>query len=114
VDPSNRLVADSLEADWNDGLRVLAEAKERYEQQTLAAQTMAQQIDRERIIYWSTICRLADHPGALGQARHRPKRPPRVRNRIGRLTRPPPARGLNFWPEPSRWTFSPAPGARGG
>ncbi|KRB81057.1 recombinase family protein [Noviherbaspirillum sp. Root189] len=30
VDPDNRLVADSLEADWNQRLRVLAEAHEEY------------------------------------------------------------------------------------
>jgi hypothetical protein len=28
VDPSNRLVADTLEADWNDKLRALAKARE--------------------------------------------------------------------------------------
>ena len=33
VDPHNRLVADSLEADWNDKLRLLNEAQERYRQQ---------------------------------------------------------------------------------
>jgi Recombinase zinc beta ribbon domain/MerR HTH family regulatory protein len=33
VDPENRLVADTLEAEWNDQLRVLREAEERYEQQ---------------------------------------------------------------------------------
>jgi len=32
VDPENRLVADSLEADWNRKLRALAEAQEQYEQ----------------------------------------------------------------------------------
>lgn len=31
VDPSNRLVADTLEADWNDKLRALAAAREEYE-----------------------------------------------------------------------------------
>jgi hypothetical protein len=31
IDPRNRLVADSLEADWNDKLRSLAEAQELYE-----------------------------------------------------------------------------------
>jgi len=31
VDPRNRLVADSLEADWNDKLRALTEAQELYE-----------------------------------------------------------------------------------
>ena len=33
VDPSNRLVADALEADWNDRLRDLTEAQEQYERQ---------------------------------------------------------------------------------
>ena len=33
VDPANRLVADSLEADWNEKLRALTEAQEQYEQQ---------------------------------------------------------------------------------
>ncbi len=32
VDPENRLVADTLEADWNQKLRALAEAQEQYEQ----------------------------------------------------------------------------------
>jgi hypothetical protein len=32
VDPENRLVADTLEADWNHKLRALAEAQEQYEQ----------------------------------------------------------------------------------
>jgi DNA invertase Pin-like site-specific DNA recombinase len=34
VDPDNRLVIDSLEAEWNNKLRALAEAQEQYEQQT--------------------------------------------------------------------------------
>src|SRR3984957_9352460 len=33
VDPANRLVADSLEADWNEKLRALTQAQEKYEQQ---------------------------------------------------------------------------------
>lgn len=33
VDPNNRLVADSLEADWNDKLRSLIEAQQEYERQ---------------------------------------------------------------------------------
>jgi DNA invertase Pin-like site-specific DNA recombinase len=32
VDPENRLVADSLEADWNEKLRALSEAQHEYEQ----------------------------------------------------------------------------------
>ena len=33
VDPNNRLVADTLEAQWNEKLRMLAQAKEEYEKQ---------------------------------------------------------------------------------
>ena len=36
VDPNNRLVADSLEAEWNQALRALADAKEHYEKQRQA------------------------------------------------------------------------------
>ena len=36
VDPDNRLVADSLEAEWNTALRALLQAQERYEQQRQA------------------------------------------------------------------------------
>lgn len=36
VDPGNRLVADSLEAEWNQTLRAVSEAQERYETQKLA------------------------------------------------------------------------------
>jgi DNA invertase Pin-like site-specific DNA recombinase len=35
VDPENRLVADTLEADWNQKLRALAEAQEQYEQRRI-------------------------------------------------------------------------------
>ena len=37
VDPDNRLVADSLEADWNDALRQLQSAQEDYDRATEAA-----------------------------------------------------------------------------
>jgi hypothetical protein len=33
IDPRNRLVADQLEADWNEKLRVLSEARQEYEHQ---------------------------------------------------------------------------------
>ncbi|RZL72059.1 MAG: hypothetical protein EOP32_39070 [Rhodococcus sp. (in: high G+C Gram-positive bacteria)] len=39
VDPDNRLVADSLEADWNDALRTLGAAREDYERASAAAAT---------------------------------------------------------------------------
>jgi hypothetical protein len=50
VDPANRLVADSLEADWNDKLRALSQARETYEQQKRAEEVTAQQVDRERVL----------------------------------------------------------------
>jgi DNA invertase Pin-like site-specific DNA recombinase len=37
VDPDNRLVADSLEADWNDALRALQTAREDYDHASAAA-----------------------------------------------------------------------------
>jgi DNA invertase Pin-like site-specific DNA recombinase len=39
VDPTNRLVADQLEADWNNKLRELADAKDEYERATEAGNT---------------------------------------------------------------------------
>jgi len=39
VDPDNRLVADSLEAEWNAALRALGQAQERYEQHRQADRT---------------------------------------------------------------------------
>ena len=50
VDPANRLVADSLEADWNDRLRALATAQEHYEQQKAADQAKAHGVDRQRVL----------------------------------------------------------------
>jgi hypothetical protein len=37
VDPSNRLVADSLEADWNEALRAVQNAQDEYDKATAAA-----------------------------------------------------------------------------
>lgn len=41
VDPDNRLVADTLEADWNDALRTLQAAKDDYDKHTAAATATA-------------------------------------------------------------------------
>ena len=38
VDPGNRLVADALEADWNDALRCLREAQDDYDRASAAAE----------------------------------------------------------------------------
>lgn len=50
VDPNNRLVADSLEADWNDKLRLLDEAQERYRQQHDADAVVLGDEQRARIL----------------------------------------------------------------
>ena len=48
VDPDNRLVADSLEADWNDALRALQAAREDYERASeAAAATLTDQVKRQ-------------------------------------------------------------------
>jgi len=48
VDPNNRLVADSLEADWNDKLRILATAREDYERERTTRTTLSDR-DQERL-----------------------------------------------------------------
>jgi DNA invertase Pin-like site-specific DNA recombinase len=50
VDPANRLVADSLEADWNVKLRALAEAQENYQRECTAHRRAICEADRERIL----------------------------------------------------------------
>jgi DNA invertase Pin-like site-specific DNA recombinase len=50
VDPNNRLVADSLEADWNEKLRHLNEAQERYRQQQQADRAVLDDEQRARIL----------------------------------------------------------------
>jgi DNA invertase Pin-like site-specific DNA recombinase len=76
VDPDNRLVAATLEADWNNKLRALADAEQEYERQRQAdiAQVDAQQ--REQIM---ALAR--DFP-RLWQD---PDTPDRERKRIARL-----------------------------
>jgi DNA invertase Pin-like site-specific DNA recombinase len=50
IDPRNRLVADQLEADWNDKLRVLADAHEEYEKQHALDKTQLDKQCREKIL----------------------------------------------------------------
>jgi hypothetical protein len=50
VDPNNRLVADSLEADWNHKLRLLNEAQDRYQQQHDADCLVLSDEQRARIL----------------------------------------------------------------
>jgi DNA invertase Pin-like site-specific DNA recombinase len=54
VDPENRLVADSLEADWNAKLRALDTLQQEHEQQRKADQGLLSEDARARIIALST------------------------------------------------------------
>jgi DNA invertase Pin-like site-specific DNA recombinase len=49
VDPANRLVADSLEADWNEKLRALTTAQEEYERQRQQDRVAVDEQQRARI-----------------------------------------------------------------
>ena len=54
VDPANRLVASSLEADWNVKLRRLAEAEEDYQRQRAADRLIVDAPERQRILNLAT------------------------------------------------------------
>jgi DNA invertase Pin-like site-specific DNA recombinase len=76
VDPGNRLVADSLEAEWNQTLRAVSEAQERYERQKQA--DGAALSDKQR----ADIMALArDFPRLWND----PRTPDRERKRMARL-----------------------------
>jgi hypothetical protein len=76
VDPDNRLVADSLEAEWNAKLRALSEAQDQYERQRDADRAL---LDRE---YRARILALANNLPALWRD---PATPDRERKRMLRL-----------------------------
>jgi DNA invertase Pin-like site-specific DNA recombinase len=73
VDPANRLVADSLEAEWNAKLRVLAQAQENYQRQCAADRRAITGEDRQRILALTH-----DFPAAWRD----PKTPQRERKRM--------------------------------
>jgi DNA invertase Pin-like site-specific DNA recombinase len=50
VDPDHRLVADSLEAEWNNKLRSLAEEQEQYELQTQKQRLLIDSQSREQLL----------------------------------------------------------------
>ncbi len=75
VDPDNRLVADSLESEWNEKLRLHAEAQQEYERQRQADTTLTEQ-QRAEILALAT-----DFPRLW----HDPKTPQRERKRMARL-----------------------------
>ncbi len=76
VDPGNRLVADSLEAEWNDKLRILAEAQTQYEQQTQKQRLLIDFQAREQLLSLAS-----DFPRIWND----PSVEPRERKRILRL-----------------------------
>jgi hypothetical protein len=75
VDPANRLVADTLEADWNDKLRALADARDDYNKASGASTTLDDS-QRERIRALA-----ADFPALWNN----PATPMRERKRLIRL-----------------------------
>jgi DNA invertase Pin-like site-specific DNA recombinase len=76
VDPDNRLVADTLEAEWNNRLRSLAEAQEQYEQQTQKQRKLIDSQTKEQLLSLA-----ADFPRVWND----PTVEPRERKRILRL-----------------------------
>ena len=76
VDPDNRLVADSLEADWNNKLRLLAEAHEVCQQQRAQDRKLIDEEQRTAILSMAI-----DFP----QLWREPSTPDRERKRMVRL-----------------------------
>jgi excisionase family DNA binding protein len=76
VDPGNRLVADSLEADWNDALRAVQTAQDDYDRATAAAHATLTEQHKARVRALA-----ADFPKLWTD----PATPPRERKRVARL-----------------------------
>jgi hypothetical protein len=76
VDPDNRLVADSLEAEWNNKLRALAAAQEDYERQCASAGSLLSADQRRQVMMLVT-----DFPRLWRE----PATPQRERKRMVRL-----------------------------
>jgi len=76
VDPANRLVADSLEADWNDKLRALTAAQKDYEQRRQRDRVAVSEQHREKI-----AALVRDFP----EVWRNPNTPDRERKRLVRL-----------------------------
>ena len=72
VDPSNRLVADTLEAEWNDKLRALAQAREERERGRQHDQLVVDDAIRQRLVAMTTdFKKLWDDPGTPNRERKR-------------------------------------------
>lgn len=76
VDPNNRLVADALEADWNDKLRLYKESQEHYEKQRKEARV---QLTEEQLAKIAAVA--TDFPTLWRD----PQTPHRERKRMVRL-----------------------------
>jgi hypothetical protein len=119
IDPANRLVADTLEADWNTALRALNDAKDAYDTAQNAATANLAEIQKTRI---RTL--VTDFPAIWND----PATPQRERKRMTRLlltdvtvtrnAKPSPAtcdgRAAKTAPSPCRtllayWRIVPAP-----
>lgn len=72
VDPKNRLVADTLEADWNGKLRAVIEAQEDYEQQRKSDEQMLSEAQKEQILSLATdFSKLWKDPGTSDREKKR-------------------------------------------
>ena len=72
IDPNNRLVADALEADWNDKLRALSAAQEQYEQQRQKDRTVLDDESRQKVLALAQdLPRLWHRPATSDQDRKR-------------------------------------------
>jgi len=76
VDPDNRLVADTLEADWNHKLRALTEAQHEYERRRETDRKLLNEEQRAAVLSLAT-----DFPRLWGD----PNTPDRERKRMVRL-----------------------------
>jgi len=76
VDPDNRLVADQLEADWNNKSRALRSAQEEYERQKENEQKTFRAEQRQKILALAT---------GFPKAWNDPSLPHRDRKRMARL-----------------------------
>lgn len=73
VDPANRLVAETLEADWNAALRALAATQEEYQRQRTADRLVVDEDEQRRILALA-----ADFPAVWRD----PTTPPRARKQM--------------------------------
>lgn len=72
VDPNNRLVADTLEAEWNDKLRALAQAREQRERGQQQDQLILDDAIRQRLVAMTTEFKnLWDDPNTPNRERKR-------------------------------------------